>query len=165
MKKMFISLLLIVLIVILTTCGGGEVVVADMTFDSQLTTSSGESVSTQETTQSDEAVPSTPISVEYDPDDLASSPENASRSTIKLNGDSVTFEGAGVTVDGMLITITSAGVYEISGVLNDGQIVVDTQDEATVVLLLDGAQLTCTTSAPIYVRNAQKNCDHLSQRN
>lgn len=97
-----------------------------------------------------------PISVEYDSDDLDSSVSRSDMSYIKLEGDAITFEGSGATVNGDIVTITSGGAYSISGVLNDGQIIIDTQDEKTVVLVLNGVTITCSTSAPIYVRNAEK---------
>lgn len=77
-------------------------------------------------------------------------------SYINLEDDTITFQGNGATVGGNIVTITSAGVYSINGSLNDGQIVVDTQDTETVVLVLNGATITSTTSAPLYVRNAEK---------
>jgi hypothetical protein len=73
-----------------------------------------------------------------------------------LEGDSITVEGSGATVDGSTVTITAAGTFHISGTLDDGQIIVDTQDEETVHLALDGADITCSDSAPLYVRNAEK---------
>jgi hypothetical protein len=94
--------------------------------------------------------------VKYDSEDLDSSASSSATSYITLQGDSVSIEGSGATVDGNVVTITSAGEYSISGVLNDGQIRVDTEDEETVVLVLNGADVACSTSAPIYVENADK---------
>lgn len=62
----------------------------------------------------------------------------------------------GIIIDGTTATITSAGTYSISGTLNDGQIIVDTNDEETVRLVLNGASITSSTNAPIYVANADK---------
>jgi hypothetical protein len=76
--------------------------------------------------------------------------------TITLGGNSITSEGTGAMVDGTTVIITSAGTYTITGTLNDGQIRVDTQDEETVKLVLNGATIACSTSAPIYVVNAEK---------
>ena len=102
-----------------------------------------------------------PIEVEYDADDLDTSADSAMTATIGLDGDTIDVEGAigavdGVTVDGTRATITAAGTYTISGALNDGQIVVDAGDEDVVVLVLNGAQISCSTGAPIYVVNAEK---------
>ena len=45
-------------------------------------------------------------------------------------------------VEGTTATITAAGVYRLSGSLDDGQIVVETEDEGTVELILDNATIT-----------------------
>lgn len=74
--------------------------------------------------------------------------------TIAL-GDTITASGTGATVDGSNVTITSGGTYSISGTLSDGQIIVDSQDEEDVQLLLNGVNITCLSSAPIYVKNAK----------
>jgi hypothetical protein len=75
---------------------------------------------------------------------------------IILNGDSIVVTGSGATADGSRVTIMSAGSYAISGSLSDGQIVVDTQDEGVVTLLLNGVDVNSSTSAPIYIANAEE---------
>jgi hypothetical protein len=75
---------------------------------------------------------------------------------IALNGNAVNADGAGVTVSGGIVTIESAGNYSVSGVLTDGQIVVNTADEDVVRLILNGADIRCSTSAAIYIKNAEK---------
>jgi hypothetical protein len=93
-----------------------------------------------------------------DSDDHADAVEDvqgSSESTrIMLNGNSITVEGEGATVDGSTVTITSAGTYSISGSLADGQIIVNSDDEETVGLLLNGVNIHSSTSAPIYVISA-----------
>ncbi len=96
------------------------------------------------------------ISVEYKDEDLDSGWDSAGTTSITLNGNSITVDGSGAVVDGSTVTITSAGTYGIRGTLNDGRIVVDTDDEETVRLVLNGADITCSTSAPISVVNAEK---------
>ncbi|HEY0606037.1 MAG TPA: carbohydrate-binding domain-containing protein [Herpetosiphonaceae bacterium] len=86
---------------------------------------------------------------DYEWDDSAAIP-------ITLSGDSIGVDGDGVTVDGSTATITAAGTYSLSGTLADGQIIVDTQDEAIVRLILNGVDLKSSTSAPIYIMNAEK---------
>jgi hypothetical protein len=66
---------------------------------------------------------------------------------VELTGSSATSSGEGVTVDGNTVTITAAGTYRISGQL-DGQIVVNAPD-ATVTLILDGAEISSSTTAAI----------------
>jgi hypothetical protein len=75
---------------------------------------------------------------------------------IALNGDSISADSDGVSVEGCRATITAAGTYRLSGSLADGQIVVDTEDESIVRLILSGVDLRSTTSAPINVASAEK---------
>ena len=76
---------------------------------------------------------------------------------IELNGDSITVTPAdAATVDGSTVTITSAANYRITGTLNNGQVIVDTDDEETVRLILNGVDITCSNSAPIYIVDAEK---------
>jgi hypothetical protein len=77
--------------------------------------------------------------------------------TITLNTDSISVDNEnGTRITGTKLTITSAGTYSISGTLEDGQIVVDTNDEETVKLILNGVDISSTTSAPVYVEDAEK---------
>jgi len=148
MKKL-LNFLLTIIIVTLTACSGN--VNADVTSQTVITAS--DSLGSAQQTQ---AISSTPITSDYDPDDLTVSVNVADTTVIRLEGDSIAVEGNGVNVSGTIVTVTAAGVYNIQGILNDGQIVVDTQDAETVTLILSGADITNTTSAPIYVANAEK---------
>lgn len=76
--------------------------------------------------------------------------------TIILDGSSITVDGNGASVEDSIVTITSAGTYSIRGSLTDGQIIVDTEDEETVRLILDGADISSSTSSPVYVKSAEK---------
>lgn len=75
---------------------------------------------------------------------------------IALDENGITVEDGGAAVDGSQATIGAAGTYRLRGSLSDGQIVVDTDDEGVVQLILDGVTLGSATSAPLYVRNAAK---------
>lgn len=57
---------------------------------------------------------------------------------------------------GSVYTIKSAGEYELSGKLSDGQIVIDAGDGDTVKLVLNGCSVSCSTGAAIYAKNAEK---------
>ena len=74
---------------------------------------------------------------------------------IKL-GTETTIEGQGAEVSNNKVTITKAGTYSISGKVEDGQIIVDAGKEDKVYLILNGADISCSNSAPIYVKNAKK---------
>lgn len=65
-------------------------------------------------------------------------------------------EADGVKVSGSTVTITEAGTYVLSGTLTDGQVIIDAGDEDDVRLVLENASITCTTTAPIYAKNADK---------
>ena len=76
---------------------------------------------------------------------------------IELNGNSITVSATNVAkVEGSKVTITSAANYRITGSLNDGQVIVDTNDEETVRLILNGVDISCSNSAPIYIADAKK---------
>lgn len=74
---------------------------------------------------------------------------------ITLNQDSISVDGTGTEINGTTLTIKSAGTYSISGTLNDGQIIVDTNDEF-VRLILNGVNITSTTNPPLHVLSADK---------
>ena len=82
--------------------------------------------------------------------------EESQAITITLEGSTATTSGTGVSVDGSLVTITEAGTYSLNGTLDDGQIIVNTNDKDTVKIVLNGAEITSTTSAPLYIKNAEK---------
>ena len=58
--------------------------------------------------------------------------------------------------DGQNISITSEGVYVISGSASNVTITVDAGDENKVQIVLDGVSITNTSSPCIYVKNADK---------
>lgn len=76
--------------------------------------------------------------------------------SVKLKGDSIEAEGYGMIVEGATVTITMPGVYSISGTLDNGQIIVDCDVDEKVILNLDGVEIRCEYSAPIYVRKSEK---------
>ena len=75
---------------------------------------------------------------------------------VSLNGDTIQVNGTGAIVEGNTLAILSGGTYVLTGTLNDGQILIRTEQPQTVRLVLNGVQITNTSSAPIYVQNAGK---------
>ena len=76
---------------------------------------------------------------------------------IELTGDGATFTGGGVAVNGSVVTISAAGEYSVSGTLDNGQIVINTGDEAMkVTLTLNNASITCLDAPAIMVEKADK---------
>ena len=72
--------------------------------------------------------------------------------TIELATMSVT--GEGISVSDNVVTITSGGDFTVTGVSDNGQIVIDTEEK--VKLRLSGMSLTNPTGSAIYVKNADK---------
>lgn len=73
---------------------------------------------------------------------------------IQLEKDNVVVTGDGASVSGTTVTITQAGTYLVSGVLENGQIYVDAEDEDVVELSLRGAEISNSDEAAIYIENA-----------
>lgn len=123
-------------------------------------TSSGTQAASSSQTSSNSTITSTStktkVSVEYDSADENSSWNSSEATNITLNGSSIVVSGTGAVASGNKITISSAGTYIIKGTLSDGQVIVNTEDEEAVRLVLNGANITSSTSAPIYVKNAKK---------
>lgn len=93
----------------------------------------------------------------YSEDDLYSEWKNEDPTYIQLNGETATYEGPGaVVVSESTIYIRTGGVYVLSGTLDEGQIVVEAEDKSTVRLVLNGVNIHSSTSAPIYVKDAEK---------
>ena len=74
---------------------------------------------------------------------------------INLSDGVSTADSDSVVIDGDTITITEEGTYILSGSLTNGQIVVEAEN-AKVQLVLDNADISCETSAAIYVKAADK---------
>ena len=72
---------------------------------------------------------------------------------ITFNGSEINVEGQGAAASGGTLLIVQSGVYKLSGTLTDGRIVVNAKGQ-DVVLILDGVDITCSDSAPLYVYKA-----------
>lgn len=81
--------------------------------------------------------------------------EASGETTIRL-GDTIEIRGEGATAAGTVVTVTRAGSYLVSGIMADGQIVVDTQDEGKVTLIFNGASLASASGPAIFVKSAPK---------
>ncbi|HEX3006621.1 MAG TPA: carbohydrate-binding domain-containing protein, partial [Bacteroidales bacterium] len=81
---------------------------------------------------------------------------SSSEISVVLNGTSITASSSAVTINGSIATITQAGNFNITGTLSNGQIVVNTESEETIRLILNGITVTCAKSAPIYIKKAKK---------
>lgn len=80
--------------------------------------------------------------------------KSAVTATITLADDGITVTGKGAKAKGSTLTITAEGIYEISGTLTKGQIIIDAPDKADVELILSGVNITAGENAAIYCKNA-----------
>lgn len=87
--------------------------------------------------------------------DLAGTYEESGAVYVTLSDDDITGETDGVVINGQTVTITAEGTYIFSGTLSEGQIVVDA-DNAKVQIVFDNVDITCASSAVVYVKSAEK---------
>jgi len=78
--------------------------------------------------------------------------------SIQLNGSSASCDSntSSVKIDGSTITISDEGTYIFSGALENGMIIVNAEDTDKPQLVFDGVTITSTTSAPLYILEADK---------
>ena len=81
--------------------------------------------------------------------------EYEANGTITLKGSTAETDAENVTISGSTVTITGEGVFEVSGTLDDGMIIVDAKKEK-VQLVLKNANITSAECAPVYVKQADK---------
>ncbi len=153
-KKIFC--LFIILVLTLTACTGSAIQADAPSSTTQVNNASAEEAVTLNSSEPALSSTARTISVSYDANDLEASESSVEMTTISLTGNSIDVVGNGASVDGSTVTIFETGMYSISGILNDGQVLVDTADEELVTLVLNGASITSSTSAPIYILNAEK---------
>lgn len=82
--------------------------------------------------------------------------EESNITTISAQNSRFVISGSGVSTTENTATITSSGAYRVKGNISDGQLIVNTADNGIVQLLFDGLSAHSSTSAPIYIANAQK---------
>ena len=80
--------------------------------------------------------------------------ENSTK--IELNKNTATSNSDDVSIDGTTVTIKNEGTYILSGDLENGKIVVDSEKTDKLQIVLNGANISCKGSAPIYVKQADK---------
>lgn len=111
--------------------------------------------STATASATDAKVKAIDSSIDIDMNDVEGSLDLDNAYTVTLNGTSATTDAKGVEIDGGEVKITSGGVYRVSGSLSDGQLKVKTDnDNESVVLALDGVDITNKSGAAIHIKNA-----------
>ena len=75
---------------------------------------------------------------------------------ITFNGTSIQSSTDAAKISGTTVQITEEGTYVLSGTLDDGQIVINAENTDKIQLVLDGVSINSSTSAAIYVLQADK---------
>ena len=82
--------------------------------------------------------------------------DESTSAIIELNGDSATCSSSAVQISGSTVTIIDEGTYILSGTLNDGMIIVNSEKTDKTQLVLNGVSIHSETSAPIYILQSDK---------
>ncbi len=93
--------------------------------------------------------------VEY-PSEPKSGTAQSADTCINLSNNAITVDGNGAQISGNTVIISAGGSYIISGTLDNGQLVVDTDDEEKVEIFLNGAKISSTESCAVNIINAPK---------
>ena len=75
---------------------------------------------------------------------------------IQLSDDGSSCDSQSVSIEGQTVTITEEGTYLLSGSLSDGSVVIYTDENMKVRLILNGVSINSSSSAAIYVKSADK---------
>lgn len=113
-----------------------------------------ETTAEKETAETVKAVSDTIVS--YDSNDLDEDYSDESPQTITLSKNKITCDGKGTDIDATTITIKEAGTYVFKGTLQDGNIIINAGNNDMVRIVLDNASITSSTTAPLYVKQADK---------
>lgn len=111
------------------------------------TSEDGSSASVPSSLSADEMFTERDMKTDYD--------ESAS-AFITLSGNTAQSDSEAVEISDSTVTITDEGTYILSGTLDDGMIMVDAEKTDKVQLVLDNAQIQSSTSAALYVKQADK---------
>ncbi|MDE6023927.1 MAG: carbohydrate-binding domain-containing protein [Lachnospiraceae bacterium] len=75
---------------------------------------------------------------------------------IQLNGDTAICSSNAVQISGSTITIIDEGIYILSGTLDNGMIIVNSEKTDKTQLVLNNVTIHSETSAPIYIMQSDK---------
>ncbi len=104
----------------------------------------------------------TPVDLESTDEDMFTGRDSrteydaAAAITVELKGDTAVADDSSVKISGSTVTVTKEATYIISGTLSDGMLIVDAPDTAKLQLVLNGVCVTSQSSAPLYIKEADK---------
>lgn len=145
-KKICVMLCLCVLLASMTACSNRTSGQSAEEPSSEGQTSEGQTTAV-EIQSSEEMFSDRDMEIGYD---------ESTSTMITLSDDGSTVTGDGVKINGNVITIKNEGTYLVSGTLSDGQIIIDAQSSDKLQIVLDDVKISNSSSAPIYVKQADK---------
>ena len=114
-------------------------------------------VSTQVSVQQEVSDLSQLTNDSFDEYDLYNDWSKANSNEVTMSNGQVTAESTeGLEIDGTVVTIKKGGVYAFTGNCEDGAIIVDSEDEEQVRIVLNDLTLTNTKGSAIYIKKAAK---------
>ena len=146
MKKRIVALLLAV-VMVASGCGNSDTGNQTKEEGTNATETKTEATTDVGSVDSSEMFSDRDFNVDYD---------ESKSAMITLNGDSATCSSNAVKISGSTITIIDEGTYILSGTLNDGMIIVDSEKTDKTQLVLNGVTIHSETSAPIYILQSDK---------
>ena len=96
------------------------------------------------------------VAADYAENDLMDTYDAADAVAVVLSDDGSQIDGEGVEEKSGKVTITSDGVYVLSGILSDGQLVIDAEKEDVIRLIFDGVSITNSGGCAVYIKQAEK---------
>ena len=165
LKFKLISLALIALMAI-SACNSSPTAVVETEAPTTVVSDSSNLVSTSTTTE-DSQDPTNTATAEQSAileNDLLETHESESDYSwneadvveITLADDSSSAISQAVRIEGNQVIITAGGTYRLTGTLSDGQILVESVDDDVVRLIFNGVNINCDSSAPVYIKSAEK---------
>lgn len=159
MKKLVIGIVTLLMVMSIAACSAGLQEAADSIIGEIEGVVSNNEDSNATTTESAETSaevtePVAQVEINEDPGDYTWASED--EISISLDGNTASVNNPAVTIEGSLVTLNQPGTYRLNGSLEDGQLVIDIDDEGLVRLVLDGVSIHNTQGAAITVNDAEK---------
>ncbi len=139
-NRFFLVPLLIISIVMFAACSSNE-----STETKVAASNSDNTIKAVSSTASSSTSPIKAVSVKYESEDYYVDWRSQSYQTTNLNSGSA--------------NITKSGIYEVTGTLNDGSLIVNVDksiDKGIVYIILNNAKISSSKSAPINIKDAKK---------
>lgn len=154
MKKQLLPAVLMILSILASGCSSAAV-----------TSGATESIASEESAGAYNSGAESTVSTEpsgKDPSEMFSARDfevgydESESAMITLNSNSATSNSDAVQISGSTVTIVDEGTYILSGTLNNGMIIVDSEKTDKTHLILNGVTIHSETSAPLYILQSDK---------